>query len=379
MDRVGQLRAFRAQDPDNQLIVIDLIDALLAAGQADGAQAIVDELPVEWLVQPNFLFRAGRCAIARADYAAAIEPLTVMRELGFDEPGVLHDLAYAHLGTGDIEAAEATLAPIVTQSVVVPDVGVLHARIMHFQRRYEEAVQILEAVLADHPDRADAWGLLAMVESDRDHKDAADYAAGKALALAPRQPDALTAQGMLALARFDAEASYAAFSGLLETQPNHGRALAGTGEALLLRGDSAGARPLLERASRAMPQHLGTWHALAWSALLEGDIDAADAAFHAALAADRNFGESHGGVAVVQALRGDLEGARQNVRVALRLDAGSRNGRYAQALLWRAEGRPREADAIMDGILSEVGIARSGRPLDLIARLQARITGRDAG
>lgn len=379
MDRVTQLRAFRAQDPGSTLIALDLVDALLAEGRADEAQALVDEVPSDWLVQPAFLFRAGRCALARADYTAAIEPLLVLRDSGTDEPGVLHDLAYAYLGAGHIAAAEAALAPVITSSIALPDIGVLHARIMHFQRRYEEAVQILEAVLTDHPARADAWGLLALVESDRDHKDAADFAAGKALALAERQPDALTALGMLALARFDAEASYAAFSGLLESQPGHGRALAGTGEALLLQGDSAAARPLLERASRAMPQHLGTWHALAWSALLEGDIDAAEASFRAAMEADRTFGENHGGIAVVQALRGDWEAARQNVRVALRLDPAGRNGRYAQALLWRAEGRTREADAIMDGILSEVGVARSGRPVDFIARLQARITGGDAG
>lgn len=377
MDRVTQLRGFRAQDPDNDLIALDLVDALLAAGHAAEAQAVVDGVPSEWLVRPAFLFRAGRCALARADYAAAIEPLTIMRDSGIEEPGVLHDLAYALLASGDVAGAEAALAPIVTQSVVMPDVGVLHARVMHYQRRYEEAVQLLEAVLTDHEGHADAWGLLAMVESDRDHKDAADFAAGKALALAPRQPDALTAEGMLALARFDADASYALFSTLLETQPHHGRALAGTGEALLLRGDSAGARPLLERASQAMPGHLGTWHALAWSALLEGDIDAAEASFHAALEADRNFGENHGGIAVVQALRGDFDGARQNVKIALRLDPAGRNGRYAQALIWRAEGRTREADAIMEGILSEAGIARTGRPVDFIARLQARITGSD--
>jgi tetratricopeptide (TPR) repeat protein len=375
MDRLTELRNFFRQDPENALLALDLVDALLAAGQVDEAQASVSAWPEAWLGRPEHLFRVGRCAIARADYAAAVHPLRQIVEGGADEPAVRHDLAYALLGMGDVDGAEIVLAPLVPQSVVIPSIGMLHARVLHYRRRYDDAALILEAIVSERADNADAWGLLAMIELDREAFDAAGFAAGRALSLSPNQPEALAALGTLALARFDAENSYASFSRLLESQPHNGRALAGAGEALLLRGDSHGARPLLEKASHAMPGHLGTWHALAWSALLEGDVGAARASFDSALAADRNFGESHGGIALVYALRGEFDAARQGVRVALRLDPTGRNARYAQSLIWRAEGREREAAAMVDGILAEVGVDTAGRSVDFIARLQARING----
>jgi len=375
MDRLTELRKFFRQDPENLLLAIDLVDALLGAGEVTEAEALIASWPAAWLTRPECLFRVGRSAIARADYAAAVPPLRSMVEGGVDEPAVHHDLAYALLGLGDVDGAEQVLAPLVPQSIVIPSIGLLHARVLHYRRRYDDAALILEAIVSERPDDAQAWGVLAMIEMDREDADAAGFAAGRALSLSPNQPDALATLGTLSLARFDSEGSYASFSRLLESQPHNGRALAGAGEALLLRGDSQGARPLLEKASHAMPGHLGTWHALAWSALLEGDVTAARASFDAALAADRNFGESHGGVALIHALRGEFDDARQGVRVALRLDPAGRNARYAQSLIWRAEGREREATAMVDGILAEVGIDAAGRPADVFARLQARITG----
>lgn len=379
MDRLTQLRDFHRQDPDNERLAIDLIDALLAEGLAVEAQQIVDGAADAWLVRPEFLFRAGRCALARADYSAALDPLRTMLDMGFDEPGVRHDLAYAMLAMGDVGAAEQVLAPLLPQSVAIPSIGLLHSRVLHHRRRDDEALLILRAVVSEYPEDAQAWGLIALIEADRSGTEAAAFAAGRALMLSPNQPDALAATGTLGLIRYDAEAAYTAFDHLLATQPHNGRALAGAGEAMLLKGDSAGARPLLEKASVAMPSHLGTWHALAWSALLEGDLAAAHAAFASALAADRNFGESHGGLALIHAVRGEFDEARQGVRVAMRLDAGGRNARYAQSLIWRSEGREREAQAVVEGILSEVGIDAAGRSPDFIGRLQNRIAGRDNG
>lgn len=375
MDRLTQLRDFHRQDPGNDRLTMDLVDALLAAGEAGDAQDVVDACPDAWLVRPEFLFLSARCALARADYTAAIDPLQLMVDGGVDDPAVHHDLAYALLGAGDVDGAEAALAALVPQSVAYPAVGVLHSRILQYRHRLDDAVLILEAITGEQPDHAEAWGLLAMIEADRSNVDAAAFAAGRALSLQPNQPDALAASGTLGLLRFDADASYDAFAHVLATQPHNGRALAGAGEALLLKGDVNHARPLLEKASLAMPGHMGTWHALAWSALLEGDLTAAQSAFASALDADRNFGESHGGIALVHAIRGELDEAQKGVRVAMRLDAGGRNARYAQSLIWRSEGREREAEAMVDGILAEVGIDAAGRPADFIARLQTRITG----
>jgi len=133
------------------------------------------------------------------------------------------------------------------------------------------------------------------------------------------------------------------------------------------------AQAFLSRAVDQMSQHIGTWHALAWCDLLLGNPGQAQVHFNRALDLDRNFGESHGGIALVHALNGHADEARNDIRRALRLDPQSRNARYAQSLLWSAEGRDREAAAMVDGILAEAGVDTVRRPVDFIQQLQARL------
>ena len=82
-----------------------------------------------------------------------------------------------------------------------------------------------------------------------------------------------------------------------------------------------------------MPGHIGTWHGQGWAQLLDHDLEAAQKSFGTALEMDRNFSESHGGLAVVLALRKQDVLARQHAEKALRLDKNNLSGRYAQALL----------------------------------------------
>jgi Flp pilus assembly protein TadD len=82
-----------------------------------------------------------------------------------------------------------------------------------------------------------------------------------------------------------------------------------------------------------MPSHIGTWHLLGWSRILGRELDGARSAFDTALGLDRNFGESHGGMAVVLALQGQREQAEAAIERALGLDRDSLAARYAQMVL----------------------------------------------
>jgi Flp pilus assembly protein TadD len=103
-----------------------------------------------------------------------------------------------------------------------------------------------------------------------------------------------------------------------------------------------------------------------------GDVGGAQSAFERAMSVDRNFGETHGGLAVVAALQSREEDARQLVRRALRLDPKSLAARYAEMLLMQRQGRDAEAKAVLDSILSRPA-GRGGlqyREL-VVAQLQA--------
>lgn len=80
-----------------------------------------------------------------------------------------------------------------------------------------------------------------------------------------------------------------------------------------------------------------------WALLLQEKFDEARQAFEAALALDRNFGESHGGLAVVLAMQGLHAEAEQLVERALRLDRAGVSAQYARAVL---RGEARDPSAI---------------------------------
>ena len=373
MDGLSALAALLATDPANEVLALDLLDQLITANRLDEARACLALLAPSISHAPSVEFRRARIAMLAFDFAGAIAILQSLLSHA-DVPGVRHDLAFCQMSLGRLDEAEATLLPAVNAMVEVPAIGFLNARILHYRAQYEQAALVAQAACDQHPGYAEGWGILAMIQLDRSDVVAARDASERALALSSIQPDALTVRGSLALWHGQPAEAVASFGQALHMQPHSARALAGAGEAFMLGGDVSQARRLLEQATARAPEHIGTWHALAWCALLESDLSSAWAAFEHAMQIDHNFGETHGGLALVHVLRGELEEGRAATRRALRLDPHSRNGRYAQSLLWQDEGKLREANAMVDGILADTGVDTSRRPADFIQLLRARLT-----
>jgi Tfp pilus assembly protein PilF len=101
-----------------------------------------------------------------------------------------------------------------------------------------------------------------------------------------------------------------------------------------------------------MPDHIGTWHALAWCQLLEGDLAGAKRSFDKAFALDRTFGETHGGFALVHALRSERKEAEESIKRATRLDPQGRSARYAKSVLLLDDGQVDEARKLIDDIVA---------------------------
>jgi len=91
---------------------------------------------------------------------------------------------------------------------------------------------------------------------------------------------------------------------------------------------------------------------MGWSQLVQRKMDSARSSFESALALDRNFAESHGGLAVVLALENDVQGAREHVERALRLDPGNLSGRFAQAILKGEINNPDAFQELVHRLLS---------------------------
>ncbi len=116
-----------------------------------------------------------------------------------------------------------------------------------------------------------------------------------------------------------------------------------------------------------MPEHIGSWHVLAWIQLLQGELVAAERAFERSMTLDRNFSETHGGLAVIAALQGREEEARTSLKRALRLDPQSMSAQCARIVLLRRDGKHDEAKAVLDAFLARPVSGSDMRFRDLIA------------
>ena len=257
-----------------------------------------------------------------------------------------HDLAYIAFEERDYGGCAALLAPRIEArtGATAPASQVLWLRALHRAGELERGLQWAAAAEQRgmlHPLAAGVASLLAV---DGDDLPAARRWAGTALeATGGASMEALLARSTLALSDQDAGMARDAADAALQINGSDGRAWSARAFANMLAGDLLRAGEDFDRAVDHMPGHIGTWLGRGWALLLRGEVEAARASFEAALAIDRNFGESHGALAVVAATTGDREQAEQHLQRALRLDAAALSAHYAQAIL---AGRARDPELL---------------------------------
>jgi len=150
------------------------------------------------------------------------------------------------------------------------------------------------------------------------------------------------------------------------------------GQVQMLQNELPLAEQTLARAVATMPDHVGTWHALAWTQLLCGDVGAAEESYRNALALDRNFAESHGGIAIVALLTGRMAEGEASMTRALKLDSAAITGRYARTLWLQNMGREAESAALFAELMMQGALPGldDQNPMQLAQRLRSVIAAR---
>ncbi len=362
--RAARLRVYLASDPSNIDLALALGEELVLDGQTGDAIELLATHPSS--ATPAVMHRISQWALGCGDYTQALHQLEALRSSHDTSVSIDHDYAFALMCLGRLDDAAAAVGEAMQRHGQHPALSILLARLAMLAGAPDKAISSLQALEAQQPLDAQAIGVLALAMLDADSTTpAAEYAA-RALELQGNQHEALLVIGTLALAQTDAEHALAAFDRALKTHSGSGRALSGKGQAHMLLGELPLAEIALLQATRAMPEHLGTWHALAWSQLLQGRADAARSSFEQANAVDRTFGDTHGGLALVHALQGRTGEAEDALKRALRLDPNSSTARYAQLVLRNGRGDPTAASQELAALLATTG--RSvGMPLPVFA------------
>jgi tetratricopeptide (TPR) repeat protein len=327
-----RVEGYLASDPANTLLLRKAIDLCLALGRVDSARRHADAALRLSPDDPFVQHRHGNVLIAQGKLDEAAQ---VFEALLRDSPDVniAFNLALVRYRQRQFAQARGALEPFMQQSAASAQAVTLYLRVLHHLGDFSEALDIMRRQMPRCAGDAEFLSAASLLLFDDDQLDEAQRLSTAALAGSTRPLEALVVAGSLALGRDDARGAAAFLNEALAINPTDGRSWAGLGMASLLNGDMANAKAHLERAVTNLPAHIGTLHALGWCQIIRRELAEAEQTFRKALALDRNFGESHGGLAVVSALQGKKSEAEEGVQRALRLDPESLSARYAQMVL----------------------------------------------
>ncbi|GGY28936.1 tetratricopeptide repeat protein [Paludibacterium paludis] len=345
--RLDQWLAYLKADPDNPSLLLAVADAAYQEREfalAHGTASRLLEREPGHLEATSLL---GLCELSLGHAGAAADHFARLVSDGHRAAPLLYNLAYALMLDGRDGEAEPWAREATDCEEIREMAAPLYATLLHRQGRVPEAIAFAEETLRQHPALAERFGQLATLYLDDSRWDDAERQARSVLGMAPRDPDANTVMGMIALSRQDTETAHRYFGVAMDNKPGSGRAAIGQGLGRMLDGDLHGAEERLAFAAQRLPGHIGTWHALAWCQFLDNRIADAKATFAHALELDRNFADSHGALAVIAIAEGRMEEARQACRRALGLDSGSFSGVFAQSLLLQAAGKEQEAAGLI--------------------------------
>lgn len=358
--RSERLDAYLAQDPSNERLLADAFEAAIDAQRLEAAGRHLQAGLAASGQAAAWRFRQATWAIATGELVQARQLLADLRSRE-PHPVVDFNLGYVLFRQAQYADCAQALEPLLGAP------GMARAQAMWLRslhqlgevdRAWAWVQEVLRSGQALEPD---VGGAASLVAFDAEHFVHAAQLGQLALRHQPGHPEALVAMGSVALARQDAgAAARMAQAVLAQRDDGRARSLLGFAQLLLQQLDSALAS--FERAVALMPAHIGTWHGLGWTRLLLKDLEGAAAAFEQALALDRNFGESHGSLAVVLAMQGRADEASAHAQRARRLDPEGMAAQYAQLLLAGGGDDPAAVERLARALLTALGRGRRAQP-----------------
>ena len=351
IDQVDRLESFLAQDPSNLKLVAESVHAAVNAGQSERARAILERSRAATPVDAPLRHLEATILLAEHRFAEARELLTGLVRDGADAPGVIFNLGYAALRAGDPAAAAAVLQGLLARPDAAPETLTWLLRAHLHAGRPEDAIATWNA--APLPLRTpEAAGVASLASFDADLPDQARQLADGALVAGATSLEPVVVRASLALT----DGEFANADQLLargrQIAPEDPRLRFTCGLAQMLRGRSAEANDEFRFAVTRQPRHAGGWIAFAWSAIFIGNLAEARDSLGHAMELDRNFAETHGALAVVDALEGQRDAAIAGIARASRLDRNSMAWRYAHAVLDGAHQDASQMRARVDDLMA---------------------------
>ncbi|MEH6461582.1 tetratricopeptide repeat protein [Chitinimonas sp. JJ19] len=362
-DKLARFLGYLEQDPDNIQLLLDTAELCFSAGDLAQGEALLDQGLAKWPAHPALAHRRALLCLQQNDPTTALALLNSLQGMGHAAPGLAYNLAYAKYQTQDFSGALAHLTQLSADELAqLPHALHLWVLSLHQLGQLPAARAKAEQALAQRPEDAEMAGMLSLVCLD-DNDAAACLRWGRySLDHLPDQLHALIATGSVDIVESGPDVAIPKLQRALALAPKAGRAWSALALAYFYQRQFAEAEQAFEQAVHHMPEHIGTWHAYGWLHLLQGRLDQAETCFRQALALDRNFGESYGGLAVVAHLKGQQAEADPLLARARRLSPGGISSRYIDLLQAQSTGDSKAAEQLVQDAFRNIE-SLANRPL----------------
>lgn len=334
-------------------LLLDALALAISVHDLDGGRQLIEHLHTQQVVAPQAFALAAHLMLQAGEYAKAGEYGDRAIEGGIVDSAVLFNTAFGHFHNGDFAAASELLASVTANTACPASTLLMHARALHQleEERTEEAEALVVRALVQDPENPETRGLLALLLYENGKNPQSLNAAHESLATDPDQLDALLACASVQFELKNIAASRKAWLHTVDRHPQCGRAWAGLAELEFNELEFEAAEEHLRTAISFMPDHIGTWHLLAWIYILRGQSSKARQALDSSYKLDRNFAETHGGLAIVEVMEGFKERAQTSIRRALKLNPNCLSVQYANALLLQGAGETEKATQLLNEVL----------------------------
>ena len=347
---IQRYEQYAQADPGNVLLQINLGDLHHEAGHFADAIACYERCLAREPENKTARSRLASVMISQHRFQEAEKTLRGVISGGQPDPVLLHNLGLTLYYQTRWSDARQCFADAAASGLNVPDNFAYLAKTLHHLGSMREAI-----------DACQRWVDLARDLSSKSymallHMDANDVATGRAFAVEvlrenPDDVDANVVAGAYSMERQAADEARTYFETALRLDRENGRAWLGLGLVHLYDREHDKAIDALENAARIYPDNPGIVVTLGWAKLIAKDAIGAERVFEQALRVDRNFSESHGGLAAALAFQGKLDRAQGEINLAKRLDPKSFGADIARTAVLAAQGSQQAATDVFARML----------------------------
>lgn len=344
--QLERMLGFLEIDPENVPLLLNVGDLLHQSGDLAGAEDAYNRILD---CQPGHGVASSRLAgvlISRHRFDEAEAVLQLLVSQAPDVAALNHNLGIALIYQSKwaeaLEAFERAAAGGVTEA----ENTMYQAYCLHSLGRTGEALIKATLVLEQAPSEQTA-GHVAILQLDVGDLNSARRTATQLVKSSPRSIEGNLVLGALDLELQEIDDAFKRISLVLEQDPENPRALLSDGLVKLYNQQSPEAIQSFERALEHMPKNTGVWVTLGWAHLANNDLQSAEETFRKAIEVDRNFGESHGGLATVLALAERDAEAREVLDRARGLNRDSFGAAFALSILLEHQGKRAAATKIL--------------------------------